>query len=87
MPSINGIFTENHVIDVVSKDVVSRKQAAELSYDDFKIILYIDGKYIADLSHVLSKCKSAWHELIDATNWEELFSEQNHELKNQREQD
>lgn len=59
-------------IIITSKDVNSRKEAEDLSYDDFTADLYLDGKYIADISPVLAK-SHAFAAMIDETDWEEEY--------------
>ena len=68
-------------IDIVSKEVNSRGEAAELNYPDFDANLYINGKFVADISHVLAKMP-IWEDLIDATDWEELYCDMKAELPN-----
>ena len=65
----NGELQE---IAIVSKEVYSRDDAAELGYDDFEVNLYINGKFVADISPVLAK-SPALVEMVDSTDWEELY--------------
>lgn len=64
-------ITETQVIDI-STEVRNREEAEELGYYDFRADLYINGKHIADISHVLGKMPG-YQELIDATDWVELY--------------
>lgn len=52
----------------------SKQEAEELSYDDFKMDLYIDGKYIADISYVLAKT-NAFDTLIESEDWAKLYAD------------
>lgn len=66
----NGTL-QNQVLEI---SVVARnmEELRNLSYDDFVIDLFIDGRYIADISHVLGKTP-VFIELIDSTDWEQVF--------------
>lgn len=52
----------------------SKQEAEELNYDDFKMDLYIDGKYIADISYVLAKT-NAFDTLIESEDWAKLYAD------------
>lgn len=70
-------YTKDHqlqVIEVVA-DVNSEEEAATLGYEDFQINLYINHKYIGDISHVLAKT-DAMVALIDETDWLEMYCNQ-----------
>lgn len=58
----------------------SKQEAEELSCDDFKMDLYIDGKYIADISYVLGKT-NAYEELIDHEDWGKLYADAKEEQR------
>lgn len=67
---------QHQVIEIVSKEVDSKQDVEELGYEDFEINLYINNKFIADISHVISKNKETWMKLIDSTNWVNAYAEQ-----------
>lgn len=64
----------NQVLEITAK-ANSRAQAELLGYDDFSINLYIDNKFIADISPVLAKT-DVYCNLIDSINWVEMYAEQ-----------
>lgn len=66
----NGTL-QNQVLEI-SAIAHSRQQAENLSYDDFEINLFINGQFIADISHVLGKTP-VFTELIDSTDWEQVY--------------
>lgn len=44
------------------------------SYDDVEANLFIDGKLIGDISHLLSKA-GVFQNLVDSINWNELAAD------------
>lgn len=60
---------------VIWAEANSKYEAMELSYDDFKADLYIDGIYIADISYVLSK-SDALTVLIDTEDWAKIYADE-----------
>lgn len=63
----------------LSCDVKKRSDIDELSYDDFFASLSIDGKFIADISPVLSNT-GLFTDMVDAVDWHEVYSEMNPHL-------
>lgn len=61
-----------HQVLVISAEANSREEAAELSYDDFRMDLYINGTFIADISHVIGKTEG-FEKIVDETDWEQKF--------------
>lgn len=79
MKLYHQIGKKNQVIEIVSSPVYSRDEAADLNYNDFKANLYIDSKFMAEISDLLDKC-DAWMDIIDSVDWEEMFVENYHDL-------
>ncbi len=74
-------FTKQHGLQVleVSCTVDNLKQAEEISYNDFEINLYINHKFIADISPVVDKTP-IYTDLIDSINWVELYNQMQTEV-------
>lgn len=74
-------FTKQHGLQVleVSCNANTLSEIEEISYNDFEINLYINHKFIADLSPVIDKTP-IYTELIDSINWIELYKEQQTEV-------
>lgn len=62
-----------HQVLILSAEANSRREAEELSYEDFKLELFINGKFIADISPVLAQT-GVFNDLIDRQKWEEKYS-------------
>lgn len=58
---------------ILSAEANSRREAEELNYEDFKLELFVNGKFIADISAVLAQT-GVYNDLIDRQKWEEKFS-------------
>jgi hypothetical protein len=56
---------------VISCNVSSPREAYDLSHEHFAIDLYIDRKYIGDLSYILAEVNDeAFREIIDSIDWD-----------------
>lgn len=66
---------QNQVIEL-ALEVNNKSQIEDAGYDDFKAFLYIGGKFIADISPVLSNI-GCFTEMVDDVNWFDLFDEKN----------
>ena len=64
--------TIQHQVLVISAEANNREEAAALGYDDFKMDLFINGKFIADISPVIGKTEG-FEKIVDETQWEEKF--------------
>lgn len=64
----------------ISAKANSRQEAEELSYSDFSINLYQDGKHIADLTSLIQQT-GIYDSLIDSVDWVELFCDQKAEVE------
>lgn len=65
-----------HQVLILSAEVDNRRAAEELGYEDFKLDLFINGKFIADISPVLAQT-GVFNDLIDSEKWEEKYSASN----------
>lgn len=69
-------YTRNNELQVIelSATANSKTEASELGYDDFIANLFINHKFIAEISPVLAKSE-AFAAMVDEVNWEELYCE------------
>lgn len=67
----------NHELQVLVlwREVKRKKDLENDSYEDFKADLYINHKYIADISHVLSDV-GVFTQMVDDIDWQELYAKQ-----------
>jgi hypothetical protein len=65
---------------IISAEANSREEAENLSYNDFRFDLFINGKFIADISHVLAKT-NVFEDLIDGEDWAKEYCDKNAERK------
>lgn len=72
--------TIQHQELVIWAQANSKQEAKELGYDDFKMDLYIDGKYIADISYVLGKT-NAYEQLIESEDWAKIYADHKEEQR------
>jgi hypothetical protein len=63
-----------HQVLQISTMVKDVNHLAIIDYKDFECNLYVNGLFIADISHVLAKTNQL-AELVDETNWLEIFNE------------
>ena len=59
------------VIELVA-DISDRDEAGQITINDVKANLYINHKFIADISPVLSTTP-AFENMVDDINWDELY--------------
>lgn len=67
------------VIHLTSKSVWNSRQVEELGYDDFEANLFINNKFIADISHVLNDA-GVFQDMIDSVDWSEMYAEMEEEV-------
>ena len=65
---------ESQWLDIVA-EAETMEDAGGLDYSDFKVYLYIDGKYKGEISAVLMEM-SYFKQLIDDTDWQEIYKEE-----------
>lgn len=53
----------------------SRNEVDNNSYDDFKADLYINNKYIADISPVLDNA-GVFRDMVDEIDWAEMLADE-----------
>lgn len=70
---------QNQVIEL-SCEVSSKEDTRDLAYDDYRADLYINGKFIADISPVLDAA-GLFTDMVDSVDWEQLYAEQFADLK------
>lgn len=58
----------------VSCEVNSKEDIGDLSYEDYKVDLFINHKYVADISYVLDAA-GLFTDLVDGIDWNELYAE------------
>ncbi len=70
-------LTRNHELQVleISATVNSHDEAAELGYQDFEVNLFINHKFITDLSPVLDQTP-VFTDMIDSVDWVSVYQEQ-----------
>lgn len=68
---------QNQVIEVVCR-VNSSDDIDDMSYDDFQANLYINGKFIGDISPVLDNA-GLFTDMVDSIDWHELYHENKRE--------
>jgi SepF-like predicted cell division protein (DUF552 family) len=61
------------VIEVVC-EVSSREDINDLSYEDYQVNLFINHKFVADISHVLDDA-GMFTEMVDKIDWEEIYQD------------
>ncbi len=47
---------------------VDSSDGEDFSYEDVKINLYLDNRFVGDISHVIGKTE-VYNDLIDSVNW------------------
>ena len=67
----------NHQLQVIVLwcEVHSRKEIVDIPYEDFRADLYINHKFVADISHVLSNA-GVFITMVESEDWEKLYNEQ-----------
>lgn len=67
-------LTRNHQFQVIElvADISNRDEAGEITVNNVEAHLYINHKYIADISPVLSTTQ-AFEDMVDDINWDELY--------------
>ena len=67
-------LTRNHQFQVIElvTDISDRDEAGQITINDVKANLYINHKFIADISPVLSTTP-AFENMVDDINWDELY--------------
>lgn len=67
-------LTKNHQLQVIElvAEVSDRDEAGEITINDIEAHLYINHKFIADISPVLAK-SDAFINMVDDINWDELY--------------
>lgn len=70
-------LTRNNELQVleISATVYSHDEAAELGYQDFEVNLFINHKFISDLSPVFNQLPY-YNDLIDSVDWVSVYQEQ-----------
>lgn len=70
-------LTRNNELQVleISATVNSHDEAAELGYQDFEVNLFINHKFITDLSPVLDQTP-VFTDMIDSVDWVSVYQEQ-----------
>lgn len=71
---------KQHQVLEVSCDVPSHDDIDDLAYDDYRADLFINGKFIADISYVLDDA-GLFTDLVDGIDWNELYRESLNNLK------
>jgi len=63
---------QNHQQEIIiSCDVNDRHELMDLKTEDFDISLYIDGKFVIDLSYILAESNySAYLHFVEDINWQ-----------------
>lgn len=64
---------QNHVLEVCCS-VNSKDDIGDLSYQDYIVKLYVNGKYVAEISDVLDNA-GLFTDLVDSIEWEELYAD------------
>lgn len=72
-----------HQVLEISCKVKHRDDIDDLSLDDFNVKLFIGGKQIAEISHLLDKAELL-EPMIEKVDWHELWAEANQEQKEYR---
>lgn len=67
------------VIHLTSKSVWTSRQVEELGYDDFEANLFINNKFIADISPVLCDA-GLFTDMVDSVDWSEMYAEMEEEV-------
>lgn len=69
----------NHQLQVIELtcEINFKVDIEDLGYDDFKANLFIDRKYIGDISHVLSDA-GVFSDMVDSVDWFALYSAQSY---------
>lgn len=71
---------KQHQVIEVSCEVSSRDDINDLAYDDYRADLFINGKFIADISNVLDDA-GLFTGMVDGIDWDEIYSESLNNLK------
>lgn len=61
-------------------EVSDRSDIDDLAYDDYKANLYINRRFVADISHVLDAA-GLFTDMVDSVDWGQVYSETYHDLK------
>lgn len=76
-----GGILQSHVIEIKTNiEVLSKEEAGDLNYDNFDANLIINGKFVADISKLLSR-SDAFVGMIDETDWAEMWAEAMDDIK------
>lgn len=59
----------------VTCEVNSKEDIGDLSYEDYQVNLFINHKFVADISNVLDAA-GLFTDLIDEINWHEVYADQ-----------
>lgn len=67
-------LTRNHQLQVIElvADISDSDEAGQITINDVSANLYINHKFIADISPVLSTTP-AFENMVDDINWDELY--------------
>lgn len=63
-----------HQVIEVTCEVNSKEDIGDLSYEDYKVDLFINHKFVADISYVLDDA-GLFTDLVDKIDWLELYAE------------
>lgn len=58
----------------VTCEVNSKDDIGDLSYQDYQVNLFINHKFIVDISHVLDNA-GLFTDLVDSIDWHEVYAE------------
>lgn len=61
-------------------EVSDRSDIDDLAYDDYKANLYINRRFVADISHVLDAA-GLFTDMVDSVDWDRVYAETYHDLK------
>lgn len=59
----------------VTCEVNSKEDIDDLGYEDYQVNLFINHKFVADISNVLDAA-GLFTDLIDEINWHEVYADQ-----------
>lgn len=68
-------WKKSHHVIKLTADVKCEEDVRHLTLDYFKVILYIDGLPVADISKVLGKT-DALKAMVDEHDWVEVYNEE-----------
>lgn len=78
--SFESIVNQQPQVIELTCEVNSRLDVEVLGYADFKANLFLDGRYIADITPILDEA-GLFNQLVDSVDWSEVYSETYSDLK------